>query len=190
MKITNFKVGSRIVYPNDVTSKRLYTLSQRLSLKFINNFLVYRNKYTFVIFAGGYVNITGICDLNEAKRQVPTILSLIFGTELVLKPLIVQNISATCRLTTQVNLLNCKIASADCKYFPESSRYLKKLGIESEISTFPAVKLFTDVGTALIFASGKCNIVGCNQEQHIYWIRNVCLNAVGISKSIKQEMNI
>ena len=189
MRITNFKYGTRLKFPQNLTARDLSELAKQFNLKFINNFIVYKNKYTFIIFSGGYVNITGVKDQRGLSQTSRTCLSVIFGEKVDLEILVLQNISATCQLERRINLLSCKIKIKDCKYYPSSSKYLKKLGLEKDISTFPAVKLFTDVGTALIFASGKCNIVGVKEKKHLEWIWNVCRNAVGISESFNREMN-
>ena len=147
--------------------------------KIINNFLVLKIKgWVFIIFSNGFVNVTKIRNFREERERL--VLFIREQLEQDLTDIIVDNITATTSLTRVrfSHLLKTLFSSKLFKFYPE--RYSKKkLGIQHDFTTFPAIKIFTDVGTGLLFASGKLNIIGCKNINHISWIVDLTVKLIG-----------
>ena len=140
------------------------------SVKRINNFIVLKAQgWVFIVFSNGFVNVTKIRNLSEEFESLVEFIKTHFGSDATLT---IDNISASISLPykgfSKLLKSNPKEENWFRMYLKQHS--LKRLGVHYDFTTFPAVKIFTDVGTGLLFASGKLVLVGSKQESHIRWI--------------------
>ena len=137
--------------------------------KRINNFLVYRqDHFVYIIFPKGHINVTGIKSHKEISHAVQLIkLAAVHFTPLFkIKKLKIDNISAHGRVTNDI----INLWSFINKMYDET----KIKGIEFDPCTFPALKVYTNVGTALLFSNGKINLSGCNRLKHVQSLYQIC----------------
>ena len=58
----------------------------------------------------------------------------------------------------------------------------RKLGLEYDFTTFPAIKVFTDVGVGLVFSYGKTNIVGYRNTLDALWIKELIQRIINVGR--------
>lgn len=116
-----------------------------------------------------HVNITGVRDLVSQCKIITSLREKLFSPDFFkIVGFKIDNITASFNLGCKIPLHEIKAVHKNCKYNREK---------------FPALFYKHANGTALIFASGKVNIVGCKKESHIneIWLRvkemtlNVCI---------------
>lgn len=155
--ITNVKISVKIqAKPLDIVQKVLE--AKNILCKTHNNFLVAKSEYTFIIFkskfgdgANNHINITKIPNLSF----IPHVILL---TETLLECRTFQhridNISATSNSPQRLNLVK----------LVEKKKFKN---IKYNNQTFPGLFLSFNTGTAILFHSGKINIVGCKSEANL-----------------------
>lgn len=155
--IANVKISVKILStPLDIVSKKL----KECQVTHHNNFIVVRSKYTFIIFKPklksetNHINITKIPHLNLIKDAIDEIEGLLRCNTF---DLVVDNISATSTFPCKLDLV--KLVNE--KKFDQ---------IKYNNQAFPGLFLKFEFGTAIIFHSGKINIVGCKSEKNLEWI--------------------
>ena len=148
-----------------------------LKAKEVKNFWVYRGEdnsrgkeqrtFVYIIFPRGHINITGIKRIKhiaEAKGHLSKQIRKTIKNFKIIKCNI-DSISAHGRLSkNEISLW--QLAKTE-----HSHPIIKS--VEFDPCTFPALKIFTSIGTALIFSNGKCNLTGCKnltQVQTLYFI--------------------
>ena len=159
--IANVKISVKISkLPLDIVMNKLNCINMPFQLH--NNFLVVKSKFTFIIFKPkfecithtNHVNITKIPNLsciNDAVKEIERLMNCETFN------LTVDNISATSKHPMKLNLLQIVIDN--------------KFGyIKYNNQAFPGLFLKFRSGTAIIFHSGKLNIVGCKSEEDVKWI--------------------
>lgn len=154
-KITNVKVSVKIgEVCLDTVAKKLK--EKNIVFKQFQNYLVIQNVFTFIIFRSSYklksslchVNITKIPTVNDIERAKSHLEELL-NIEKTVQPFNIDNITASIDLG--LTILPEKIISIfnkDCK-------------ITFNKETFPGVFLKFEKGTAIIFHTGKCIVIGC-----------------------------
>ena len=143
--------------------------------KRINNFLVYRqDSFVYVIFPKGHVNVTGIKSYNDISRAVDVIKETVvnFSPSFKITKLNIDNISAHGRITNEIINLWTFIDKARDKTII--------IGIEFDPCTFPALKIYTTLGTALLFSNGKINLSGCKRLKHVQSLYGICKQFLSI----------
>jgi TATA-box binding protein (TBP) (component of TFIID and TFIIIB) len=154
-KIANVKVSIKTL------SLSLDIVYNCLKLKGLNcihytNFLVIKNKYTYIIFKTNkqkenHINITKIPNLSNVKEAIDLITNL---TQCIVTSFKIDNIIATSSANQKLNL--DKIVKE--KKFNQ---------IKYNNEKFPGLFLKFNKGTAILFHSGKIVIVGCKSEEAI-----------------------
>ena len=163
--VNNIKIHFRInsTYINNL-------LHKSTKLKLYSNYFVYRNKFTFIVFYSGFVNVTGV------KRCVDIIKARnLFLFEVRYKNnfddigVVVDNITASGNLHNFIDLrkIRTKLESKlfRCRYRPE---FFAGLFITSRNCR----------GTVILFHSGKYSIVGCRTKEEINLLCETILSAV------------
>ena len=162
-KITNIKLTLKTSFICLNTVKK-FLQKKKINFKEYQNFLVIKNKYTYVYFKTSdgeinHLNITNVPEFSKIDFASNHILKNI------LKPLKIKeiyrrvdNISASLNLNNKINLLD--IVS-----------YFKKIcQVSYNTEKFPGAFLKFKQGTIIIFHTGKCIFIGCK------FIRNLkCL---------------
>ena len=183
---SNFKCSLRLCPFQGATSlKKICKMFPHTS-KLVNNFLVLKEQWVYIIFSSGFVNITKIKNTTDDLAAMQVHLSSI-APESALVGLRLENLTGSFRLLEPAGFfnrlmrLNCLNKSIFRREQVERRR--RRLGIQYDFTTFPEIKIFTDVGVALVFSNGKTNIVGCKNKSDARWIENL------IQQLIKQHVN-
>lgn len=165
-KITNVKVSIKIEEVClDSAAKKL----EKQNIKFTKypNYLVIQDIFTYIIFKPSYkkknfvshVNITKIptiCEIEKAKKHLSTLLNC----NILSKPVVIDNITVSVNVEKNFTPENIsKIFTDTCK-------------ITFNKETFPGIFLKFDRGTAIIFHTGKCIIIGCKNIFDVDLISN------------------
>ena len=157
--IGNVKVSVKTCsLPLHIVSEKLKTF--QIPFKEHNNFLVAKSNYTFIIFKAklncntNHINITKIPCLSKIVDAVDEIEKLL---NCKTSQLTIDNISATSKYPLQLDLVQI----VNQNKFPQ---------IKYNNQAFPGLFLKFQSGTAILFHSGKINIVGCKREKDLEWI--------------------
>ena len=123
------------------------------NLKNYKNFVVLKEKYTYSIFktnskSENHINITKIPNLTEIQESIKHLKKYL---DFSLKTLQVDNIIATLKHKNPIDL----VSVCERKLF-DSMKYNNE--------RFPGLFIKFDVGTAILFHSGKIVLVGCKKE--------------------------
>ena len=157
--------------------KQIYQRFPQTS-KLVNNFLVLKEQWVYIIFSSGFVNVTKIKNLTQDFEAMQAHLSTIAPDSIQLG-LRLENLTASFCLQGSkgffTKLMALELFDKDIfkKGNQSSPTRRRRLGIEYDFTTFPAIKIFTDVGVGLVFANGKTNIVGCKAVSDAIWIENL-----------------
>jgi len=137
------------------TSERL--VEQNITVKTYLNYITFHHKFSFVLFkqskcGTNHVNVTKIKDYSHVHEAIAT-LKVVSGAEILSHR--IDNIIATHSCPHSINLSDLITQNAfECmKYNPES---------------FPGLFVKSDVGTVIIFHSGKLVIVGCKNLDQVW----------------------
>ena len=173
--ISNYKCSIRVKDPRllDKIMKLGTDDPDTYRVSRVNNFMVLRAKgWVFIIFANGFVNITKIRSLRDERLPLMNFLTSIFVVD---GGLTIDNITATAHLEYRGFAKLIRAAPKVDTFFKYNaqSEAKRKLGLSWDFTTFPAIKIFTDVGTGLLFASGKLVIVGSKTEEHVRWVVSI-----------------
>ena len=170
---SNFKCSLKLLHFNGMNTLRSIYVINPTCCKIVNNFLVLRSRWVFIIFSNGFVNVTKIKNLDNDVIEMRQYLTQIIKLQQI--NFKVENLTGTCILDTKESTFFSKLI----KFQGEKTCFIKptfttrkKIGLEYDYTSFPAIKIFTNVGVGLIFSNGKLNIVGCKSILDAYWIRN------------------
>lgn len=143
-------------------------------VKTLNFFILKKNKavgtvFTYTTFpATGYINVTGIPSFQQIENCLQEFVGLFHLSRADLKDFAVDNITASGRFQSRLNLVSAALKLSRSDIFCQSS------------SKFPGiVAKFPKVGTILLFSSGKYSIVGAkwmHQATHIFLKVNAVLS--------------
>ena len=160
-KIANVKVSiktSPIVLDNVVEKCQ----QNGLYCKNYKNFLVIKNEYTYIMFKKNqqnenHINITKIPTLDLVGVAISRIKDL---TNCVVTSQTIDNIIASTSIKKRLNLQSV------AKLFPS---------VKYNNEKFPGLFIKSQLGTAILFHSGKIVIVGSKKEKHIKClIQSIC----------------
>jgi hypothetical protein len=138
--------------------------NKQLIYKTYPNFVVVKDKFTFIIFKSkdnieNHINVTKIPTCEHISKAVDLFQSLFLCK---IKSVTVDNIIDTTNACKQIDLH---------KIIKEGNFPTVKFNSEK----FPGVFLKFEVGTAILFHSGKIVFVGCKKEEDIKWlIQTIC----------------
>jgi hypothetical protein len=130
---------------------------KKLYCKNYKNFIVLKLAYTYIIFKSkeqqseSHINITKIPKTSKIREAIDLIKSIVNCTIISFK---IDNIIATTNLKKELNLANI---SKNCKL----------LNLKYNNEKFPGIFVKFDIGTVILFHSGKIVIVGCKSEENI-----------------------
>lgn len=154
-KITNVKVSIKIKEVClDTVARKLE--AKKIKFKKFQNYIVIQDIYTYIVFKTSYkknnsishVNITKIPTISEIETSKEHLNILFDGVHYVEKA-IVDNITVSLDVRKNLTPENIKnIFEKLCK-------------ITFNKETFPGIFLKFENGTAIIFHTGKCIIIGC-----------------------------
>ena len=148
----------------------------RVRCRKFHNFVVVYGAYTFTLFKRGsagvcHVNVCGIlcpCYVDSAVAYVCS-----FTQQQAALSFCIDNITATIDLGRCVGL----------SHLQQAARSLPDLRSTFNKQKFPGLFIKFERGTAIIFASGKVNIVGVKNEEEILAIsRSLCVITAKQSK--------
>ena len=162
-KITNIKLSVKCSNVS-LDSVFLFCKVNEIPYKKYNNFVVIKSVFTYIIFKKNnkekntkeyHTNITKIptfCEVPESIQYLKTLLP-----NILLLSYKIDNISVSCNLLQTVDIFHIqKVAQNDCFV-----TYNKE--------TFPGLflKFKAGCGTAIVFYTGKCVLLGSKNIQHI-----------------------
>ena len=179
---SNFKCSLKLTEFNGIHSLHAIASSHPASSKIVNNFLVLKQRWVFVIFSNGFVNVTKIKNLQRDVIEMRQYLSQIIPSNQI--NFRVENLTGTCKLSTGGLGFFSKLVKFQTQtslFIRHSDTANKKVGVEYDFTSFPAIKIFTSVGVGLVFSNAKLNIVGCKTISDAYWIRDLIQRIVNES---------
>ena len=156
INITNIKVSiktSQIPLNN--------VLELKIPLKNYKNFVVVKDKYTYSIFktnakSENHINITKIPTLLEVQDSIDHLKKYL---DFSVKNVSIDNIIATLKLDHPIDLVSV------CE-----KKLFKSMKYNNE--KFPGLFVKFEIGTAILFHSGKIVLVGCKNEKDLECIRS------------------
>lgn len=161
-RICNVKISFKTQKQNVKKLLSLKVITKRTSC-----FVFKLKHFTYVVYNGGHVNITGIKNLKRVHKSVKTL----FKTKITSHSCCysIDNITATGKLKNKLYGKFSKIL----QQHENNPYYLIKYSPEA----FPgaALKFYHyDGGTIVIFPSGKFIVVGCRTTETIDYCVSVC----------------
>lgn len=151
LKLKELSLNSVLEYL-DVNNQKYKTKS---------NYIIIESKYIYIVFKPKnrlitHINVTKISDLSEVDTAVNNLIKEIFPTlEITVHKVVVDNITAVFNVNKTVNL-------------PEIIRNKKDLyQITYNNEKFPGMFIKFDVGTLIIFYTGKVIAVGCKTRSNL-----------------------
>lgn len=125
-------------------------------------------KYSAYIYKGGHLNVTGVPDVGEC---VDTLCSLL---DWPLKSIIreyttVDNTTISGKLPTLSLPLHMDLLYQEAANVPA-------VEVRLNFEAFPSLKVKTDSGTLLVFATGSIVLVGCKSGKDVAQLREIALH--------------
>jgi Transcription factor TFIID (or TATA-binding protein, TBP) len=161
-KITNIKVSVKCKNISLDTVKR-FLCSNDILFKQYNNYIVTKLKYTYIIFKKNlnaiedisHINITNIQTLDSLCDAISTLKC--FDGNTIAKQYTVDNITASKNFNKFIDFVDF------FRIVPPEIR------VTYNAETFPGVflKFPNKLGTAIIFHTGKCVLLGCKTVDNI-----------------------
>lgn len=160
--IVNVKISFRISKHINVKNKLLFVPN----VKWYNNFAIIKKTYTFTIFTSGFVNITGIPQINRIFYAVKALRKLIKIKK--------QHIQTEPKIdnTTSSGTFNQKINLMNLKEKIQQSHKNVKIKLNPFYFSGATFK-FSEYGTIIIFSTGKYIIVGAKCYDHCLFLFNL-----------------
>lgn len=155
-------VKGRYVLSADAMSRVIKTLSNK-KYKQCSNFVVWHGTYTYTVFYGGTVNVTGIKSLEEVKNVLSNMCSdFEIDPSLVKTSFIIDSSTATGDFQRRLDLTSIQ------RYLMQNS---DTFTINFNREVFCSLYCYSKRGgTVALYASGKYNILGtktCRQMQRV-----------------------
>lgn len=163
-KISNVKLSLKIQYVClDTVQKQLELKS--IKYKSYNNFIVFKNVYTFILFKSkdkerNHLNVTNIKTVEDRVNVIEVFKISTLGDNISILSVNIDNITASFKILKTFNftgILNKFVSLAKVTYNSEK---------------FPGVFLKFDCGTVILFHTGNCIIIGCKVIENIQWLMN------------------
>jgi TATA-box binding protein (TBP) (component of TFIID and TFIIIB) len=203
MEITNFKFSMKILFTSrgDYNALMNHFKNQRNLLQTYKNFFVILiENIKYIIFCNGHINISGVRTINEIKyiqSLIPYIFDYLPRRMSNGKRYQIDNISATeCFKDLIINLSHFGYLSKidGIKSFLTSINHhikpYKEIGISYEPELFHGIRICTNIGTCIMFATGKVNYLGSSSIDKLNWVASRIYILIKIYKKFKLEMNI
>lgn len=148
--ITNIKLSIKLNIIRTLKLSDIDCLLQEgcVNSKLTRNFLVVRDKYVYIIFPNGHVNITGFRRHIDIRESI-LIIKMLLSITAKIKKCNVDNISCKFKLPNTINLPQL--------YKVEIPNALRK---SYNTERFPGMFLKYPRGTLIVFASGSIVAVG------------------------------
>lgn len=158
-KITNVKLSLKVSF-NCLDTVSNLLKDKNISCKSYNNFIVFKTQYTYILFKSknniqNHLNITNISNLDEIDQAI-NIYKNISNSTIISQ--IIDNITASFSLKDTFEFLNVI----------DKFNSIAKVSYNSE--KFPGIFIKFDIGTVIIFHTGKCIIIGCKSIENLEWL--------------------
>ena len=196
VKISNVKFSLKVTLPSSEILNILSRVSKKRSVSYYNSFCVIRafekNKtFVFIVYYKGHVNVTGL----KGNREISSACRLLkkWFKRHNLVGFKVDNFTASSTLTygslfewprSFLGLLTDIKDKFVGTHLHGITKY-SLLNIHCHRQKFPGAFLKYSVGTVILFASGKFNIVGVKKKQHI---REMCQDMNAIVSYLQQHV--
>jgi hypothetical protein len=136
-------------------------------------------RFTYVFFPRNFCNVCGVASVQLVDIAVQELCSIFAITSDVIRNIKIDNIMATGRVRPFPTYLELERYACD-----GSSRVLDCCRTEYDREKFPSVKLeFAPRGCAMIFRSGKVNLLGCREQSEVDRILNAIATSLEDSHS-------
>jgi len=184
LNISNYKLRFRIEVSslNDYNELLSYILDNTLAIKKYSNFCTIPGLYKYILYCSGHINVSGITmdsadrikaiceDIERLTRRKPIKLNNDQFYQ-------IDNITATShpwdnKVTINFNIFTYISKVKDIKSFLTGCDYLTKIGIYYEPECFHAIKVISDIGTAMIFSNSVINYVGSKSKNELCWMHS------------------
>lgn len=171
LKITNIKLSLKTTFILLDSVKKLLK-NQNIDFKEYPNYIVLKNKYTYVYFKSAcgeinHLNITNVKNFKDIDSSVNYFLNVLMKSlEISEVYRRVDNISASLNLNLTLNLLDI------VNYFE------KVCCVSYNTEKFPGVFLKFEKGTIIVFYTGKCIFIGCKNSYNLKCLENHIQNYV------------
>jgi TATA-box binding protein (TBP) (component of TFIID and TFIIIB) len=170
-KITNVKISVKSA-PVCLDTVIIKLKEKNICHQIFSNYVVIQETYTYVIFKQNkkgtddrnHINITKISSLDKiehAKKLLQKFIHVPFYYTTTID-----------NITVSMNLNKCVIPDEIINSFKD----LCKITFNQE--TFPGVFLKFKYGTAIVFHTGKCVMIGCKSEESIQKIVHIIRNNI------------
>ena len=161
-KITNIKISVKCRNVCLDTVKQFLS-ENSIPYKQYNNYIVTSLNYTYIIFKKNIKNIEDICHVNITKLNNLDCLS-----EAINNIKILSKETSICSYTID-NITVSKNFNTSIKLLDLLSRLPSDIRATYNSETFPGVflKFPNKIGTAILFHTGKCVLLGCKKVNHI-----------------------
>lgn len=157
--VTNIKLSLKIRFIClDTVEQILKKLN--LGIKSYPNFLVFKKNYTFVLFKSkdciqNHLNVTNIKKYENIEDAIYTLKFLLNFEVNDIFSTTIDNITASFSIQRSFKFLDVL----------ETFKSLSKVTYNNE--KFPGIFLKFDIGTVIIFHTGKCIVIGCKSLSNI-----------------------
>jgi len=181
--ISNYKLSFKIAISSLKDYKILLQELQRTgkAIKTYRNFCLIVGSYKYILYCNGHINVSGVKHIdNNIHIIIREIIDLTGRYPIVLSDgnkYAIDNITAT-----SYNSFNETVTFKIFSYISKV-KYLKsfltkyknyqnssKIGIIYEPEIFHAIKVISDVGTALIFSNCTINYLGAKSKKNVRWL--------------------
>ena len=172
-EVNNIKASCKVQGKNISSKLKVFEKGRISVTKRKSNFFVLRDKFVYIIFYTGHVNITGVRSrdtVNEARVYLSV---LIKNLDLTLSQSVIDNICLSGSLSRGLNLVSFSDQlQQDCVSFCYNPRKFPGL-------SFPSTN--NNSGTTIVFTSGKFIIVGLKHEDAILDAESRLIELIGRS---------
>lgn len=154
IKIREISLNSVIEYLN-VNNREYKTKS---------NYIIIKSKYIFILFKPknrmiSHINVTKISNLDEVNTAVDNLIIEIFPTfEICIYKVVIDNITAVYDTSKTIKLPE----------IIENNKGLYRITYNNE--KFPGMFIKFEVGTLIIFYTGKVIAVGCKTNDQLFFL--------------------
>ena len=151
--VTNIKLSLKIKFIClDTVQNILKNLN--ISVKSYPNFLVFRQTYTFILFKSkdcirNHLNVTNIKEYTNIETSINILKTLLNYDISDIFSTTIDNITASFSIKSSFNFLDILNKFKD----------ISQITYNNE--KFPGIFLKFDLGTVIIFHTGKCIVIGC-----------------------------
>lgn len=177
-KLTLTNVKAHFIVSREINLKE--KLAARDDVKLFHNFIVLKNKFTYIVFFNvNYVNVTSIKETENCISSSLHFCNLLSFEEKHISPVEIDNLTLTINLQRKINV-------------QKSVFYLRKNGfiVKFNNQVFPAAFARREkiTGSLSIFRTGKLVIVGCKtieEGEKLFSQAKKWLLPVKLSKSVE-----